>query len=186
MKHIKKILTLFTITCMMGTMIVGCSNAPKETGKMENTEKSVEDNNEEDSTTSDKKEEDTVKVPEDMEVAAGKEMSSASSIPLETKVSGTAESGATAWYSFTTSDAETYKIMSENVTDGDETTMEVVVYDEYGTKLVGDKNYIKNNGKPGVATLEKADANTTYYIGINVETFVDDCDYNIIVKAVKE
>ena len=64
--------------------------------------------------------------------------------------------------------------------------MEVVIYDEDGTALAGDYNYVKNDGQVGTATLEKADANTTYYIGINVKPFDNDCDYNITVKPAKK
>lgn len=193
MKHVKKIITIFAIASVMGTMLVGCSGKSQTTSTSEPPKTEVESTakpeNETNESTEPSTEESTEQSAVDStEIVAGTEMSSAGNIPFNTTVSGLVESGSTAWYAFTTDDTErgTYKVISENTTSGEETTMEVIVYDEYGTKLAGNSQYVKNDGQIGTVTLEKASANTTYYIGINVAAFYDDCDYNITVKPVKE
>lgn len=185
MKHVKKIITIFTIASVMGTMLVGCSGKSQTTSSSEPPKTEVESTAKPENETNESTEQSTV---DSTEIVAGTEMSSAGNIPFNTTVSGLVESGSTAWYAFTTDDTErgTYKVISENTTSGEETTMEAIVYDEYGTKLAGNSQYVKNDGQIGTVTLEKASANTTYYIGINVAAFYDDCDYNITVKPVKE
>lgn len=184
MKHMKKIITILSLIAVMGTMIVGCSSNSQSPSNSESSEKENTNANSENS--NDVSEENLTVDAAD--IIAGSEMSSAGDLPFNTKVTGLVESGKTAWYSFTTDNTErgTYKVLSENITDGEETTMEVIVYDEYGTVLAGDYNYVKNDGQVGTVTLEKADANTTYYIGINVKPFDNDCDYNITVKPAKK
>ena len=186
MKHMKKIIATLSLVTVMGTMIIGCSSSSEpssnsEPSKKEDTNANVDSEDSKDSS------EENVEV-NAADVIAGSEMSSAGELPFNAKATGLVESGKTAWYSFTTdnTERETYKVLSENITDGEETTMEVVIYDEDGTALAGDYNYVKNDGQVGTATLEKADANTTYYIGINVKPFDNDCDYNITVKPAKK
>lgn len=186
MKHVKKIIATLSLVTVMGTMIIGCSSSSEpssnsEPSKKEDTNANVDSEDSKDSS------EENVEV-NAADVIAGSEMSSAGELPFNAKATGLVESGKTAWYSFTTDSTErgTYKVLSENITDGEETTMEVVIYDEDGTALAGDYNYVKNDGQVGTATLEKADANTTYYIGINVKPFDNDCDYNITVKPAKK
>lgn len=185
MKHMKKIIATLSLVTVMGTIIIGCSSSSEpssnsEPSKKEDTNANVDSEDSKDSS------EENVEV-NAADVIAGSEMSSAGELPFNAKATGLVESGKTAWYSFTTDSTErgTYKVLSENITDGEETTMEVVIYDEDGTALAGDYNYVKNDGQVGTATLEKADANTTYYIGINVKPFDNDCDYNITVKPAK-
>ncbi len=186
MKHVKKIITILSIVAVMGTMIVGCSSTPESPSNPEPSEKEDANANVDSENSNDTSEENVTVDATD--IVAGSEMSSAGELPFNAKATGLVESGKTAWYSFTTDSTErgTYKVLSENITDGEETTMEVVIYDEDGTALAGDYNYVKNDGQVGTATLEKADANTTYYIGINVKPFDNDCDYNITVKPAKK
>ena len=115
-------------------------------------------------------------------------MSDAAQINLEQEVSGTVETNGAAWYSFTTGpeDEMDYKILLVNTTaDDTEAVIEGSVLDEFGESVAGEYNYAYSDGTPCVMTLEKAKANTTYYISLTVEGYNNDTGYKVVVKPVE-
>ncbi len=115
-------------------------------------------------------------------------MSDAAQINLEQEVSGTVESAGAAWYSFTTGpeDKMDYKVLLVNTSADDaDAVIEGSVLDEFGEPVAGKYNYAYNDGTPCVMTIEKAKANTTYYISLTVEGYDSDTGYTVVVKPVE-
>lgn len=114
-------------------------------------------------------------------------MSDAAQINLEQEVSETVESAGAAWYSFTTGpeDKMDYKVLLVNTSADDaDAVIEGSVLDEFGEPVAGKYNYAYNDGTPCVMTIEKAKANTTYYISLTVEGYDSDTGYTVVVKPV--
>ncbi len=105
---------------------------------------------------------------EDLEdtFTAGTSQNDAATISLGTKVSGTIESGAYAWFAFTTGDTEsaTYNITFVNTTVGTD-DLQGYLFDEYGTQLgMGNAG---SDGTPETIAADELAADTTYYVRLN-------------------
>lgn len=190
MKGLKKIIAAVMAVCMMGVVLAGCGGSKDETtGATEATTVAVETEGtkEEASETTEEKTEAKTEA-EDDDVEAGTNMSDAAQIGLEQEVAGTVESAGAAWYSFTTGpeDEMDYKVLLVNTTaDDTEAVIEGSVLDEFGESVAGKYNYAYNDGTPCVMTIEKAKANTTYYISLTVSGYNNDTGYTVVVKPVE-
>ncbi len=112
-------------------------------------------------------------------VTAGISPNDAAFISLGRKVSGSVASEANAWLSFTTGKkaGETYQINVTNKTaKGCDLILEV--YDEYGTQV--GRNRISATGTSIPLSVEKLEADTTYYIRLTPSAYMD-LDYSLIV-----
>lgn len=174
---------------MTTAMLAGCSKEQAAQPSTESTTKtqSVENNETETET----QEADTTSEPTTVDIMPGTSMSEAAELPLNATTTGTVESGQSVWYSFTTGDTEgmTYKVMMENVTSDPDKTHAIYeghVCDEYGETVGGTSHFVRiEDTAPEVITVEKAKANTTYYISLDVQAFRDDTDFTIVVKPVE-
>lgn len=123
------------------------------------------------------------KVDENGVVTAGISPNDAAFIPIGTKVSGSVNSQANAWLSFTTGKqaGETYKINAANKTaNADDLILEV--YDEYGTKV--GSNYISSTGTSTPLDVEELEASTTYYIRLTPRAY-NDLDFSLLIRDPK-
>ena len=112
-------------------------------------------------------------------VTAGISPNDAAFISIGRKVSGSVASEANAWLSFTTGKkaGETYQINVTNKTaKGCDLILEV--YDEYGTQV--GRNRISATGTSIPLSVEKLEADTTYYIRLTPSAYMD-LDYSLIV-----
>lgn len=194
MKGLKKIIAAVMVVCMMGVVLAGCGGSKDETtGATEATTAAVETEGTKEEASDPTKENTEAKTEakteaEDDDVEAGTNMSDAAQINLEQEVSGTVESAGAAWYSFTTGpeDKMDYKVLLVNTSADDaDAVIEGSVIDEFGEPVAGKYNYAYNDGTPCVMTIEKAKANTTYYISLTVEGYDSDTGYTVVVKPVE-
>ena len=163
----RKVLTILLISCMAGAMLAGCGNqSGSDTGKGNSAKSSKE-------TTA--------------EIAPGDNMSDAAELPLNTKVENEIYSGQTQWYAFTTGDEEgvDYGAIFVNTTPKDEEgdhTLEGMVRTEFGEEIGGGSHYVDAGESAETITIERAEPNTTYYIGVKLESFREDAGYTLVVK----
>lgn len=189
MKGFKRIIAVLMAVCMIGAVLAGCGGSNDETtGATEATTASAETEGTTEETTDTAEattEEATVEEATAGNVEAGTNMSDATEISLEQKVSGTVEAGGAAWYSFTTGSEEAdYNIVVVNTTSGDDRAIiDGAVYNEAGESIAGSYNYAYGNGVPSTMKIEKAAANTTYYVCLTVENFNSDTGYTVVVKT---
>lgn len=198
----RKIITTLLLFCMVATIFTGCgigqtfnggNNATDQKESSQTTGEnsgSQNDSDVVDSTDeqSNEEEESSEKTEEKIaDIAPGTDMAHASELPLYTKVENEIYSGQTHWYSFTTGkqDKKDYGVVLVNTTPGDEEgdhTLQGMVMDEFGEELGGGYHYFSSDGKPMTITIKRAEANTTYYVGITLENFREDSGYTLVVK----
>lgn len=195
MKGFKKIIAALMAVCMMGVVLSGCGGSKDETtGATEATTAATETEGTKEEVSDPTKESTEAKTEakteaQDADVEAGTNMSDAAQISLEQKASGTVETNGAAWYSFTTGpeDKMDYKVLLVNTTaDDTEAVIEGSVLDEFGESVAGEYNYAYSDGTPCVMTIEKAKANTTYYISLTVSGYNNDTGYTVVVKPVEK
>lgn len=195
MTGFKKAMAAFMAVCMMGVVLAGCGGSDDgATETIEGTAAVTETEAIKEETTSETAEEKTTeKETEENTTAenleAGTNMSEAVHIDLEQEAAGTVEAGTAVWYAFTTGDDEKmdYRVLVVNTTSGDsEAVIDGYIYNELGEPVVSGYNYAYSDGKPMTMTVEKAPANTTYYICLNVEGYYHDTDYTVVVKPIEE
>lgn len=195
MKGFKKIIAALMAVCMMGVVLAGCGGSKDETtGATEVTTAATETEGTKEEVSDPTKESTEAKTEtkteaQDADVEAGTNMSDAAQISLEQKASGTVETNGAAWYSFTTGpeDKMDYKVLLVNTTaDDTEAVIEGSVLDEFGESVAGEYNYAYSDGTPCVMTIEKAKANTTYYISLTVSGYNNDTGYTVVVKPVEK
>ena len=114
-------------------------------------------------------------------------MSDAPDLPLNTKVENEIYSDQTHWYSFTTGEESgvDYGVIFVNTTPGDEPgdhTVEGMVRNEFGEEVGGGYHFVDAGGSAITITIERAEANTTYYLGVKLASFRKDSGYTLVVK----
>lgn len=121
-----------------------------------------------------------VKSPADGTTEPGISPDDAQILSSGSKITGTAESGSTSWFGFTTDNGSAYNISVVN-TSADADKLEMYLYDQYGTQI-GDCILASTDGVP--ATFFTADlalnADTTYYLSLS--PWGSDTNYTISVK----
>lgn len=124
---------------------------------------------------------------ENGEVVAGTNQSSATMLPIDTKVLGTIAESGNVWFGFTTGESETatYTGVAINTTAGSD-IIEGFLYDEYGNRLSESNLYAKQDGTPISITSDKLKPNTTYYIRLFSKNTNKKVSYSIAVKSSEE
>ena len=113
-------------------------------------------------------------------VTAGSNQDDALPLPLGTKVYGTVETDAYAWFAFTTGDeaGATYNITAINgTTDGED--LQLKLYDKYGTNLEFDGAL--PDGVPATISRDDLKPNTVYYVSLTA-ALPGTVDYSLQVK----
>ena len=114
--------------------------------------------------------------------SVGTNQSEATSISLNKQVSNTLRKDPWDWYVFKTAGdtGAKYSVSAVNETP-QSNNLKFYVYDEYGNKLNEfATNQAENDGKVATYNLDKAELNTTYYIGVSGD---ENCKYTLNVKA---
>ena len=200
----RKILKILLISCITGTMAAGCGMIPaSDSGN--DTEETQESQEQE--TDSAPVQEDTANEAEEIdtqsstaeegsepkqeettaEIEPAENMSDAPDLPLNTKVENEIYSNQTHWYSFTTGEESgvDYGVIFVNTTPGDEPgdhTVEGMVRNEFGEEVGGGYHFVDAGGSAITITIERAEANTTYYLGVKLASFRKDSGYTLVVK----
>lgn len=199
----RKILAILLISCITGTMAAGCGSAPvsdsgnntdisQETQEPEIDSAPVQEDSSDEAQESEPQsntaEESEPKQAETTaEIVPAENMSDAPDLPLNTKVENEIYSGQTQWYSFTTGEESgvDYGAIFVNTTPGDEPgdhTVEGMVRNEFGEEVGGGYHFVDAGESAETITIERAEANTTYYIGVKLESFRKDSGYTLVVK----
>lgn len=193
----QKMIAALVLICMAMTIFTGCgigqpfNNENDAVSQKESSQTAGENlNSQTNSDTADSsKQSNTQKVPQETtaDIAPGTDMSHSAELPLYTKVENEIYSGQTHWYSFTTGQENQvdYAVVLVNTTPGDtegDHTVQGMLMNEFGEELGGGYHYVYSDGKPTTITLERAEANTTYYVGIKLENYSEDSGYTLVVK----
>lgn len=204
----RKALAILLISCIVGTMTIGCGSAPvsdsgnaaevtQETEEISEPETAPEpvqedtsdeaEDTEIPSSTAETEEAEPKQQETTAEIAPAENMSDAPDLPLNTKVRNEIYSGQTQWYTFTTGEESgvDYGVIFVNTTSADEPgdhTVEGMVRNEFGEEVGGGYHFVDAGESAETITIERAEPNTTYYIGVKLESFRKDSGYTLVVK----
>lgn len=189
----RKVLAILLASCITSTIAVGCGSAPvsdsgnnteisQETQEPETDSAPVQEDASDEAQESEPKQTETT-----AEIEPAENMSDAPDLPLNTKVEHEIYSGQTQWYSFTTGEESgvDYGVIFVNTTSADEPgdhTVEGMVRNEFGEEVGGGYHFVDAGESAETITIERAEANTTYYIGVKLESFRKDSGYTLVVK----
>lgn len=191
MKNPKKVIMPIVICCMLGATSTGCARQTTTADTATATEQQDLETEQQDIETNETEQQDletnetTKETETTVDIVPGTNMSDAAELPLNTQTAGTVEAGQTVWYSFTTGDTESYRVIMVNTSSDKTPVIEGRVYDEYGDGVGGQSHFVYNTGTPETIDIEKADAESIYYISLQGDTR-EDIDYTVVVKPIEK